>query len=145
MTKYNYLSIYYISYYIFSITIATKNPTHIEITVEASIGILKAVILGHKLRKDTIIIPSTKPNNIDLYFWSNTVTNLDILNIPITTPKPKNIKGINKDKLKVSTNADIKYDIFSYSPNINNSKDPDIPGITIATAAAIPHKNNLKQ
>ena len=79
-----------------------------EITVAASIGILKAVILGHKLKNDTIIIPSTKPNNIDLYFWSKIVTNFDIVNIPITTPKPKNIKGIKSWILNVSKNDDIK-------------------------------------
>lgn len=87
---------------------AVKNPTHIDITADASIGMLKDVILGHKLKNDIIIIPSTNPNKTDLYFWINIVTSFDIANIPIIIPNPKNTKGIKNCKLKVSKNADIK-------------------------------------
>ena len=47
---------------------ATKKPRHIDKTVDANIGMLKEVIFGHKLKNDTIKIPNTKPNSIDLYF-----------------------------------------------------------------------------
>lgn len=47
---------------------ATKKPRHIDKTVAANIGTLKKVILGHKLKNDTIKIPNTKPKTIPLYF-----------------------------------------------------------------------------
>ena len=120
---------------------AIKKPKHIDKTVAVSIPKLNVVILGHKLKKDTTIIPSTKPNNIDLCFCITIVTSLDIVKIPIATPKAKNINGYTLAKFLVR--VDTRLDTFSYSPNINKSKEPDIPGITIATAAAMPQKNNL--
>lgn len=47
---------------------ATKKPKHIDKTVAASIGTFKEVILGHKLKNETIKIPNTKPKTIVLYF-----------------------------------------------------------------------------
>ncbi len=123
--------------YSFSSPIASKNPIHIDVIEDTTIGIDKLlVMLGHMLSSDTTMRASTKENSCSRHFAIIMLIILVTKNIPIAIPIATIAKGIISIFLT-------KLDIFRYSPSIKSSREPEIPGITIAAAASIPETNNF--